>query len=81
VERTLLSTGLVEAGVRSHHAGGQRIETPHLQIAYAARDFSAMRERGKSWEVLTKEVPLPKQFEAGDIPTLQRELQRLGLQN
>jgi hypothetical protein len=35
IERTLLTTGLVEAGVRS--AGlGKRLETPHLQISYAA---------------------------------------------
>ncbi len=35
VERTLLTTGLVEAGVRST-ALGRRLETPHLQIRYSA---------------------------------------------
>jgi hypothetical protein len=35
IERTLLTTGLVEAGVRS--AGlGRRVETPHLHISYRA---------------------------------------------
>jgi hypothetical protein len=34
VERTLLTTGLVAAGVESLHAGGTRLETPHLDIAY-----------------------------------------------
>jgi hypothetical protein len=34
VERTLLTTGLVEAGVRSLGAGQKRVETPHLAIRY-----------------------------------------------
>jgi hypothetical protein len=36
VERTLLTTGLVEAGVRSLGAGQKRLETPHLAIQYQA---------------------------------------------
>lgn len=35
IERTLLTTGLVEAGMQSL-AAGTRIETPHLAIKYAA---------------------------------------------
>lgn len=34
LERTLLTTGLVEAGVRSLGTGQKRIETPHLAIRY-----------------------------------------------
>jgi hypothetical protein len=34
IERTLLTTGLVEAGVRSLGTGQHRIETPHLAIRY-----------------------------------------------
>jgi hypothetical protein len=34
IERTLLTSGLVEAGVRSVGTGQQRIETPHLSIHY-----------------------------------------------
>ena len=34
LERTLLTTGLVEAGVRSLGTGQQRLETPHLAIRY-----------------------------------------------
>ena len=34
VERTLLTTGLTAAGVESLHKDQQRIETPHLDIAY-----------------------------------------------
>ncbi len=36
IERTLLTTGLVEAGVRSLGTGQQRLETPHLAIRYEA---------------------------------------------
>lgn len=36
LERTLLTTGLVEAGVRSVGEGQQRLETPHLAIRYTA---------------------------------------------
>jgi hypothetical protein len=34
IERTLLTTGLVEAGVRSLGEGQKRLETPHLAIRY-----------------------------------------------
>src|SRR5690606_8545231 len=36
VERTLLTTGLVEAGVRSLGTGQVRLNTPHLAIQYQA---------------------------------------------
>lgn len=36
IERTLLTTGLVEAGVRSLGVGQKRVETPHLAIRYQA---------------------------------------------
>ncbi len=36
IERTLLTTGLVEAAVRSLGTGQQRLETPHLAIRYQA---------------------------------------------
>ena len=34
IERTLLTTGLVAAGVDSLHDGATKQETPHLNIAY-----------------------------------------------
>lgn len=34
IERTLLTTGLVEAGVRSLGSGQKKMETPHLAISY-----------------------------------------------
>ncbi|HUE73585.1 MAG TPA: hypothetical protein VMP01_22095 [Pirellulaceae bacterium] len=34
VERTLLTSGLVQAGMQSLHIGQKRIETPHLAVKY-----------------------------------------------
>jgi hypothetical protein len=36
IERTLLTTGLVAAGVKSLGTGQKRNETPHLAIRYEA---------------------------------------------
>ena len=72
VERTLLATGVLDAAMTSHEEGGAKLDTPHLEFAYAARDFDSLRERGASWEVLSADTPRPPHFEAGDIPTLER---------
>jgi len=55
IERTLLTTGITEAAVRSYYEE-IAIDTPHLEIAYQPRDFTAMRERGASWKLLTEET-------------------------
>ena len=52
-------TGVLEASMRSRKAK-QVIETPHLDLSYAARDFSAMREMGASWKIVTEDVPEPQ---------------------
>jgi hypothetical protein len=41
VERTLLTSGLVAAGLQSLAAGQKRIETPHLAVRYQATRDSA----------------------------------------
>ena len=63
VERTLLVSGVLDAAMHSHKAGGQPIDTPHLDFAYQPRDFSAFRETGESWQVLTTALPQPTAFE------------------
>jgi len=62
-ERTLLTTGILEAAVRSR-AARQRIATPHLNIAYASRDFRAFRETGASWNVLRSDAKETQGFAA-----------------
>ena len=39
VERTLLTTGILDAIMTSRHAGGKRVETPHLNVAYQPTDW------------------------------------------
>jgi len=63
-ERTLLTTGVLEAAMRSH-AAGKPIDTPHLAIAYQPVDFSAFRETGASWKLITADTPEPLEFAPG----------------
>ncbi|MFO0809172.1 MAG: hypothetical protein U0746_11145 [Gemmataceae bacterium] len=56
IERTLLTTGIVEAVVESHARGDSTYETPHLAIKYTATDYRAMREMGGSWKIVTEET-------------------------
>jgi hypothetical protein len=60
VERTLLVSGALDASMLSRANTSEVLKTPHLEFAYAARDFSAMREMGESWKIVTKDTPQPK---------------------
>ncbi|MBS0261943.1 MAG: hypothetical protein JSS02_08295 [Planctomycetes bacterium] len=60
VERTLLTTGLVDAAMHSLAAGGKLQPTPHLEFAYPTVDFRAFREMGKTWQTITPDTPEPK---------------------
>ena len=40
VERTLLTTGVLDAVMTSRHEKGKRIETPHLEIAYKPTEWA-----------------------------------------
>ena len=40
IERTLLTSGMVIAGVDSLHQGQTRLETPHLKVPYMATKAS-----------------------------------------
>jgi len=66
VERTLLTTGITLAAVDSSVAGGKAIKTPDLEsIRYEPTDWSAMRERGASWKILTEDTPEPRGITKG----------------
>lgn len=60
VERTFLTTGILEAAMRSRHAGGKPLRTPHLEISYAPRDYGAFREMGATWKMIDNEVVEPR---------------------
>jgi hypothetical protein len=60
VERTLLTTGVCDALMQSRAQKGERLKTPHLEFGYTPRDFTAMREMGASWKILTEGTPEPK---------------------
>jgi hypothetical protein len=60
VERTLLVSGILDASMHSRAEPGEALKTPHLEFGYAARDFTAMREMGASWKIVTESTPEPK---------------------
>jgi hypothetical protein len=64
VERTLLVSGVLDAAMHSR-AEGKVLKTPQLEFAYETRDFTAMRETGASWKIVTEATPQP----AGIDPT------------
>jgi len=64
VERTLMTTGLLEAAMESRERGGVGLPTPQLQVAYRARDYAKMREMGATWGIITEDTPQPRGIEA-----------------
>ncbi|MGE0759621.1 MAG: hypothetical protein AB7O38_21570 [Pirellulaceae bacterium] len=68
LERTLLTTGALEASVRSYHEH-RAIATPHLARAYRASDWSAFRENGASWRLIDPDKPQPLKIESRRFPS------------
>ena len=64
VERTLMTTGLLEAAMESRDKGGVSLITEQLEFEYKARNFDAMREMGATWKLITEDMEQPKGIEA-----------------
>ena len=60
VERTLLVTGILDAAMDSRREKARPIATPQLAWHYAAKDYRAMREMGKTWTLIPPGTPQPK---------------------
>jgi hypothetical protein len=71
-ERTLLTTGAVEAVMHSFEQQGQPIETPHLNITYQAKPWKKFRESGRTWDVITTDTPQPTTFHPRSFKELHR---------
>ena len=59
VERTLLTTGILEAAMRSREAG-KPVATPELEIAYQPIDYSDLREMGGTYQIIDNVLPEPR---------------------
>jgi len=59
IERTLLTTGVLAAAMDSRFENDRSLQTPHLNVAYQARDFRKMREMGATWRMITEDIPEP----------------------
>jgi hypothetical protein len=61
VERVLLANGAILSAVDAYFQRGRPLATPHLEFAYAPRNFEDFRENGESWLKITPPgTPWPK---------------------
>lgn len=65
VERTLFVSGILDAAMKARKAAGHPLHTNQLHFQYQASDFSAVRENGKSWDIITEDIPQPESFDNG----------------
>ncbi|MEZ6071739.1 MAG: hypothetical protein R3C10_16100 [Pirellulales bacterium] len=63
----MLTTGIVASAMDSRFEGGKSLDTPHLDVAYAPKDYRAMREMGGSWRIITEDVPEPQGIVPGGV--------------
>lgn len=59
IERTLLVSGILDASMHSRSEVAA-LRTPHLESGYRAQDFTALRETGASWKIVTETTPQPQ---------------------
>ncbi len=65
LERTLMTTGILDAAMDSRVRGNAALATPQLRFSYKPRDFRSMREMGASWKIITEDRPEPKGIDYG----------------
>ena len=65
VERTLFVSGILDAAMKARRATGHPLHTNELHYQYQATDFSDVRENGKSWDIITEDIPQPPDFNNG----------------
>jgi hypothetical protein len=63
VERTLMTTGVLDAAMDSRLQHGRVQSTPQLGFHYTPRDYRDLREMGESWKRITEDRPEPKGIE------------------
>jgi hypothetical protein len=68
VERTLLTTGALDAAMHSRKSAGEPQTTPHLEFAYTAGDWKNVREMGRTWDTITPETPEPSGLKSDPAP-------------
>ena len=76
VERTYLTTGILEAVMRSHGSGGALIETPHLAICYTSAESQPRRPtttRPTGASLSSWEMPEPGATPAADSIPIGRD--------
>ena len=54
-----LDRGVLDAIADSRAQGNKTISTPQLEFGYEPVDFTAMREMGATWKILTPGFPQP----------------------
>jgi len=57
----------------AHLGHGKVVKTPHLELAYAPRDFRAYREMGATWQIITDDLQQPKGIEPVGINAANRK--------
>ena len=65
VERTLFVSGILDAAMKARKAPGPPLHTNQLHYKYKTTDFSNVRENGKSWDIITEDIPQPPDFNNG----------------
>jgi len=70
IERTLMTTGALDAAMHSLYEKGRTVETPQLEFAYQPRaDWDRVRENGETWKTITPDTPEPEGMKRDPQPT------------